>query len=154
MIPEKSAGVVTFHHADGQRKYLLLHYVKGHWGFPRGHLEAGETPEQAAMRELAEETGLTHVFLLSGFNERLTYYFTRSGKPIFAEVTFFMAESPAKAVTISDEHIGFRWLPYTMAVKALTFRNEQDLLSKAEQWITTKKPGGSFSGHAAIGKDA
>jgi len=155
--PEKSAGIIVFHQAEGaDPKYLLLHYQSGHWGFPKGHMEKGETEEQTALRELFEETGLQHVFLLGGYKGNVNYYFTNKEKqPVYKEVVFFLAQSPSKTVVISDEHIGFRWLQYDTALKSITFKNEQDLLKKADEWVRTKKAsyGGEFSGHSVVGSD-
>lgn len=155
MVDERCAGAVTCYLRDGKPKYLLLHYEEGYWGFPKGHIERGENEQQAALRELAEETGIQHVFLLHGFQGFNKYYFSRGGETIYKEVVYFLAESPAKDVIISDEHIGFRWLPFDMAIKAITFPNDKDILTKADHWMKTKRPtsGGSFSGHALVGKE-
>jgi len=153
MAPEKSAGIIVYYLGDGKPKYLLLHYQSGHWGFPKGHIEPGEDPDQTALRELAEETGIDRIFLHESFKGKVSFYYTREGQTLFKEVEFFLGQSPAKEVTICEEHIGFRWLTYDMAVRALTFKNEQELLTKAEHWIKTMRPkaGGSFSGAAALG---
>lgn len=57
---EKSCGVLPYRIADGQREFLLVFetYSKC-WSLPKGHIEAGESDEQAALRELFEETGMT-----------------------------------------------------------------------------------------------
>ena len=57
MAKEKSCGAVVFR-KDDEVKYLLLHYTPGHWDFPKGKQEIGETEEQAASREIEEETGI------------------------------------------------------------------------------------------------
>jgi NTP pyrophosphohydrolases including oxidative damage repair enzymes len=156
MNTERSAGIITYHLAEGKPKFLLLHYQSGHWGFPKGHIEAGETEEQTALRELAEETAIDRVFLINRFKGNINYYFTQNKQTIYKEVIFFLAESPTKEVALCEEHIGFRWLTYDMAIKALTFKNEQELLIKAENHIKNNrgKMVGEFSGHAAIGRDA
>lgn len=156
MIAEKSAGIVTCFLGDGKPKYLLLHHEGGHWSFPKGHIEPGESEEQAALRELAEETGIHHIFLLNGFHEEIKYYHTKNKDTIYKTVVFFLAEAPTKEVYISHEHIGFRWLPFEMAIKAVTFQNDKDTLTKADTWIKTKRQtsGGRFSGHAMVGKEA
>ena len=56
---ETSAGGVVFRLEDGQPMYLLIRDSYHNWGFPKGHLQNGELPEAAALREVAEETGLT-----------------------------------------------------------------------------------------------
>lgn len=57
---EKSCGVLPYQMIDGQRKFLLVFETHSQcWSLPKGHIEAGETDVQAALRELFEETGLT-----------------------------------------------------------------------------------------------
>ena len=57
---EKSCGVLPYRQIDRQRQFLLvLESRSGCWSFPKGHIEAGETDVQTALRELYEETGLT-----------------------------------------------------------------------------------------------
>lgn len=55
----KSCGVIPFRYNAGEREYLVLLQTNGSWSFPKGHMEAGETEIQTAMRELMEETGLS-----------------------------------------------------------------------------------------------
>lgn len=57
---EKSCGVLPYRVANGNREFLLVFeaYSKC-WSLPKGHMEAGETEAQTALRELLEETGLT-----------------------------------------------------------------------------------------------
>ena len=55
---ETSAGGVVFRVEEGRPLYLLIRDSYQNWGFPKGHLEAGERPEDAALREVSEETGL------------------------------------------------------------------------------------------------
>ena len=54
MKKEKSCGCIVFN--DG--KVLLVRHNKGHWDFPKGHVEPGETEEQTAKREVKEETNI------------------------------------------------------------------------------------------------
>ena len=73
MLQEKSAGVILVASNGIQIRYLLLHYGGGHWGFPKGNIEAEESALQAAIREAEEETGLTNVSLIDGFKEKIEY---------------------------------------------------------------------------------
>jgi 8-oxo-dGTP pyrophosphatase MutT (NUDIX family) len=61
---EVSAGGIVFRREpDGIAHFLLIKDSYHNWGFPKGHLEDGETPAQAALRETQEETGLEHLIL-------------------------------------------------------------------------------------------
>ena len=77
-----------FRETDAQRHYLVLHSVKGHTTLCKGHVEAGETERQTAVREIMEEPALT-VDFLDGFREVITYSpyagYTK-------DVVFFLAE--------------------------------------------------------------
>ncbi|MEW6722749.1 MAG: NUDIX domain-containing protein, partial [Candidatus Micrarchaeota archaeon] len=52
-MDEKSCGIILFREGE-KRLYLLLHYEEGHWDFPKGHVEAGESEHEAASREAVE----------------------------------------------------------------------------------------------------
>ena len=58
MNHEYSAGAVVFKRERGKLKYLLIKSFTGVFGFPKGHIEAGETEQEAAVREVFEETGI------------------------------------------------------------------------------------------------
>lgn len=130
-MQEHSAGTVVI--KDG--KYLLLHYDSGHWDFAKGHLESGETPEQAALRELKEETGIEDAELLPGFVEKIKYFFKREGKTVAKEVIFFIARAKTDKVKLSFEHKDFVWLPFKEAVEKLTFNTAKEVLRKADAFL-------------------
>lgn len=129
-----SAGLVLFRldEKTNEREFLLLHYVSGHWDFPKGKIEQGETKHQAASRELMEETGLT-AQILPGFEEQFTYWFRgyEGGELLQKTVYFFIGCTEQKDVVLSREHIGFVWLPYEQALSKLTYENARDMLKKA-----------------------
>ncbi|MEX0887716.1 MAG: NUDIX domain-containing protein [Phycisphaeraceae bacterium] len=78
MHTDYSCGVVPVRMREGRHEYLVVQHGSGHWGFPKGHPEHGETDEQAARRELAEETGLAQVTLMDpGPDLREQYIFTQ-----------------------------------------------------------------------------
>ena len=135
---EKSCGVILF---NGQEVLLLQHSdkkKKGHWDFPKGHVEDGETELQTALRELAEETEIIDVKLLPDFNHTISYYLMKEGKRIFKEVIFFIGLTNEKRVSISDEHQSFAWLDYDSAIKRLTYNTAKKALEKSFNFYQKK----------------
>ena len=141
MEQQHSAGVITYKTIDDQVEYLLLHYQSGHWDFPKGKLEAGETKQQAACRELQEETGLT-AQLDEEFEKSFSYIFHdyhHQKKLIQKTVYFFIGKAVDGPVHLSDEHIDFLWLPYNQAIEQLTYDNAKILLKKAHKHLLAHK---------------
>ena len=149
---EQSAGAVIFHknNQTGTIEYLLLHYPKlvpreerkgpripGHWDFPKGHVEEGETEQETASREIAEETGITQLSFLPEFQERIRYMFMKEGKRTRKEVVFFLAQTQQADIILSHEHLGFLWLPFEQAIKKITYKNARIILQKAHNFLTS-----------------
>jgi len=129
---EESAGFVLFRVIHGRRLYLLLDYSK-HWDYPKGHVEKGETPWQAAVRELFEETGISQVQRVGDFEHKIQYEFFSSRKgPVRKTVTYFAGITEQEQVKLSDEHVGYAWLGYQEAMKQLTFDSAKDVLQRAD----------------------
>jgi len=131
MPREKSVGAIIYN----KGKYLLLHYKAGHWGFPKGHVENGETEMQALRREVKEETGLVDIFQVKGFKEIIHYFFRKDGKVVYKEVTFYLFENNETNVVLSDEHVGYEWLKFHEAMSRLTYQNSREVLRKANAFI-------------------
>ncbi|MBL7056587.1 NUDIX domain-containing protein [Candidatus Woesearchaeota archaeon] len=134
MKKEKSAGAVLFKN-DKEIQFLLLHYVAGHWDFPKGHIEENETEEETVKREIDEETNIKNIQILEGFKEKFDYYFRFNDILINKEVVFFVAKTDQERVTLSEEHIGFEWLNYHKALERITFKNSKKILEKANKFI-------------------
>jgi bis(5'-nucleosidyl)-tetraphosphatase len=136
---EHSAGAIVFRREPGKMVYLLLHYEEGHWGYPKGHIEKGETIEDTIRREVREETGITDLHFIEGFRELTKYYFFAEGRRIFKTVVFFLAETSTQEVKLSFEHVGFDWLPFPEALERITFKDEKKLLQQADKFIKEKR---------------
>ena len=135
---EISVGAVVFR-KPRNIYYLLLHYEAGHWDFPKGIQEKDETPQHTARREIQEETGITKLEFIAGFKKNITYFFRRQKRVVFKKVTYFLAKTPTRRVTISTEHQGYAWLPYEEALNRITFKNSKDVLRSAHK-VLTKQP--------------
>ena len=131
MITEKSAGFILISDNDSHnsdRSVLLLHYISGHWDFPKGNIESNENELQAATRELKEETGIENFTLLPGFKYILNYKYTRKSNLISKQVTLFLASTKVNKVRISHEHVGYQWTDINASVKQLTYSNAKNAL--------------------------
>lgn len=146
---ETSVGAVIFHQHKGIREYLVLKYPSGHYDFPKGHVESGESEIDTLCREVEEETGLTGIRVLPTRGTIKYYYIAKGnelrkrkksgvGHYIFKYVHFYPAEATSKQVILSDEHIGFVWLTYKKARRRVTFENARAMLDMAEQNIEQK----------------
>ncbi len=134
MIEHHSAGIVVYRTHNDCMQYLILHYAKGHWDLPKGHMEPGETKEQTALRELQEETGLT-AKIDPGFEETFDFYFSEDGNRHHKVVYFFKGKADSGDVVLSHEHQDYKWLDFDQAIKQLTFENAKELLKKINMKI-------------------
>lgn len=140
MVDERSAGAVMVFMSDSKPEYLLLHYTAGHWDFPKGNIEAGETEREAAVREIREETGIADVEFVEGFINTISYKYRRARRLVDKQVVFFLALTKTRDVTISYEHIGFAWKSYDDAMEQLTYKSARNLLEAAAQFMENEMP--------------
>jgi len=134
MLQETSAGAVLFY-ADKLIEYLLLHYEAGHWDFPKGAIEPGESEIDTVRREVWEETGIRDIEIIPGFRKVIQYFYRKSSQLVRKTVIFYLARSPTKEVTISYEHVGYVWLDYDNALRKLTFKTAKDTLMEAHNFL-------------------
>ena len=111
---------------------LLRHRYGGHWGFPKGHIELGESEIDAALRETREETGIDEVDVVPGFREVSRYRFRRGTRTVFKENVYFLASAKHSEPVLSREHTQGEWLSYREARERLSFDDMQGILDRAE----------------------
>ena len=129
---ETSAGGVVYRWRGDVAYVLLIRDAYGHWGLPKGHLEAGESPEAAAVREVEEETGLGDLSL-GPLLLTIDWFFRSRRKLIHKYCHFYLVESPSgEAVPQLDEGITeCIWLPLQHAMDQISYSNARDVLSVA-----------------------
>ncbi|HEY4127622.1 MAG TPA: NUDIX domain-containing protein [Gammaproteobacteria bacterium] len=118
-----SAGVVVLRDtADGPR-YLLLRAYK-HWDFPKGMVEADETPFAAARREVAEETGIDSLQFVWGevYRETAPYARGKVARYYIARTEREDVELTANPQTGIHEHMEYRWVALDEALSLVTPR--------------------------------
>ena len=132
---EKSCGGVLFTLQGQEIRYLIIRHIGGHCGFPKGHMEPGETEQDTAVREILEEVGLT-VSLIDGFRAEDTY--PLRGKPgVQKQVIYFLAEFSGQQVCIQPEELAAAYLlPYEEALALLPFPGAKRILTEAHHNLT------------------
>ena len=133
---ETSAGGVVFRVVDGEPLFLLIRDSYNNWGFPKGHLESGERPEAAALREVSEETGLGDL-QIHGEIETIDWYFRFRGRLIHKVCHFYLMET-GQAETFPQRAEGItacRWESFADAVRLIAYANARDVLRRAHALI-------------------
>jgi bis(5'-nucleosidyl)-tetraphosphatase len=130
---QRSAGFVIFRRtASGETEFLLLDYGR-HWDFTKGHVEKGEDDLTAAIRELKEETFLEDPVSVPGFQHEIRYYFRdRKQQLVHKTVIYFLAEVGQGKIHLSDEHVGYAYLPFEEALQRLTYASSREILRVAQ----------------------
>ena len=132
MKEEVSAGVILFNEDE---EFLLLNYPSKHWDFVKGKMEKDETPHETALRETKEETGISDVEFIDGFEEEIEYYFRADNQNIHKKVIFFLGKTKTKNIILSHEHLDFIWLDFDNALEKITYENSKDLLKKSKVFL-------------------
>lgn len=136
MCTEHSAGAVVFgNFKNEERKFLLLHYASGHWDFPKGNIEPGETEKETVKREVLEETGICDIRFVRGFLQPIFYTYRRDGMLIHKKVSFYLVETRIRDVKLSHEHTCYLWMGYHLALNKLTYRSARNILALANKYI-------------------
>jgi 8-oxo-dGTP pyrophosphatase MutT (NUDIX family) len=131
---QRSAGGLV---AYGSRILLIATQNGRRWQLPKGHIEAGESPEQAAVREVREETGVTGriVDTLPG----VEYWYVEKG-PCRVHKTvdyFLLAYVEGDAADFDPEEVsGTGWFSWDAGISRLTFENERRVARRAREILT------------------
>lgn len=145
-VVETSAGGVIYRWDGGTAHILLIRDRYQHWGFPKGHVEGGETAAEAAIREVAEETGLSALRLERELRT-IDWYFRFRGRLIHKYCHFYLIESP-EGETCPQVEEGITeciWLPLPDAITSISYDNAREVLRIAADWLRAVS-GGSGDG--------
>lgn len=138
---ETSSGGVVFRRTGEAAHFLLIRDPYGNWGLPKGHLEGGETPVQAAVREVAEETGLDELAVVDQL-PTIDWYFKDGAVVVHKFCHFFLIESAAgEPCPQLDEGITeCVWLPLNGALVTLSYANAREVLRVAGDRLSQEEP--------------
>jgi diadenosine hexaphosphate hydrolase (ATP-forming) len=133
-VREYSAGGVVFRIVDGKVEFLLIEDLKGRWSVPKGHVEAGETLEQTAVREIGEETGLHNTRILEKL-DKVHFFYRFEGRLIFMTTFIFLIEAidPDEPVVVEESEgiVGARWFAAETAQQVLEYKDLKGLMARS-----------------------
>lgn len=135
MKREKSCGAVVFTRENGTVRYVITESIRHFFGFPKGHVEAGESEEETALREVMEETGL-RVRLLGGFRIEDTYSFRNADETIEKQVVYFLGQYERQVPKAQESELSsIRLCDYEEALSLLRFDGQREILKRAHEHI-------------------
>jgi diadenosine hexaphosphate hydrolase (ATP-forming) len=124
-----SAGGVIFD--DRGRVFVLRRADEGGWCFPKGHVEPGETRQEAAAREIKEECGLDVEVGRRVGEAHYTFFARHEDRNNEKTVVYFLARLIGGVPKLEDRFNAWRWMPPGLALKVLPYRNDQTILRAA-----------------------
>jgi len=133
MQTEKSCGAAVFTIVNGVRHYVLTDHINGgNCGMPKGHVEAGETEHQTALREIWEET-CVKAEIVEGFREAIEYVMPNGN---LKQVVYFIAKFDHQQPRRNPDDVNdVKFLPFDEALNALTFEETKKIFRLAEDWL-------------------
>ena len=134
----KSCGFVAYKQIGNEKYYLIIKSLNGDVGFPKGHMEPGESELETAIRELKEETGID-VNVVQGFRRQIEYELRRMPDTIKQSV-YFLGECVSDNIVRQEAEVteaGF--VSYEDALKLLTFEETKNILEDAEKFLDKTK---------------
>lgn len=132
MKHEKSCGCIII---NDKSEVLIIHSNLGHWGFPKGHIEEGETEEQTAKREVKEETNL-EIIIDTNYRYKIEY---SPKENVMKEVIFFLAKNITNNIKPQLEELQeVKWLPLEEAIDYITYPDEKAVLEQLKKDINIK----------------
>ena len=135
----RSAGGLV---VDGSRILLISTQAGRRWQLPKGHIEMGETAEQAALREVREETGVTGR-VVAPLSE-VEYWFVEKGaRRVHKRVDYFLLDYVCGSAADFDaaEVSGAEWFSWDEGIAKLSFDNERRVVLQAREILEPGKTG-------------
>lgn len=116
---------------DGDRVLVLRRPAKGEVRLPKGHLEDGESTEQAALREVVEETGFLHVEVVADLGGQLVEFDFRGRHWRRTERYFLMRLAAEERSGVGEPEFEPAWVTWEEALESLTYEAEKEWMRRA-----------------------
>ena len=134
----KSCGFVAYKQIKSKNYYLIIKSLNGDVGFPKGHMEIGESELETAIRELKEETGV-EVNVISGFRCQIEYPLPQVPDTIKQSV-YFLGKCTSDDIICQESEVSeAEFVSFDDALDLLTFEETKNILRDAEKFIFTNE---------------
>lgn len=132
MKKEKSCGAIIYKCKNNKLYFLIVKHNAGHYSFPKGHMEIGETEEETAIREVKEETNID-IEIIPGFREKITY---SPKENTIKDVIFFLAKPLSYNLKPQEEEIEkVSWYDEKEALNIITYKEDKNIFTNALLFI-------------------
>jgi 8-oxo-dGTP pyrophosphatase MutT (NUDIX family) len=135
-VAETSAGGLAVDRAAGRGVLIARLDKRGRtlWSLPKGHIESGESPEEAAVREVHEETGVRATVLAP--LGTIAFWFMADGTRVRKTVHHYLLEAQTTDLSDADPEVSaVAWVPLEEVVARLAYPDERTLVEKARAWL-------------------
>jgi len=138
---DKSFGVIPVYKKENNFLFCLIRHQEGHWGFPKGHQDPGESERETMIRELKEETGISS----ADFSDEKIFYekyiFTENNiqhdKVVEYQIAFIPNTDNKIPEDFKKEIVDMKWLPYEEAKEVITFDKAKGILDQVFEHLKT-----------------
>ncbi len=136
IVREPTAGGIVFRHGKKGVEILLIQDAKDRWTIPKGHIEEGETAQQAARREIGEEAGLNEVDIL-GWLGKIHFRYRRVDKLVLMTTQIYLVRAKGDTDAIQKEEWmnGIQWFGFHDALDAIEYEDIGKLMLLAMKRI-------------------
>ena len=153
-MKDEAFGIVPVFLSEADTLFLLIQHQAGHWAFPKGHADPGESALSTAKRELEEETGIRdyevleersfveyYSFLQEAVPSSVKHYsLAKEGELIEKSVTYFVAFVNSMEVVLQAEEVqNSAWSSFEEAVKLITFDANRGVLREVKAYLDARK---------------
>ncbi len=131
----KSAGGVVFRKIDNSIEVALIYLKKGNvFSLPKGTIDNDETPEETALREVKEETGINGRIIEKIGETSYWFYLAEENAKCKKTVHYFLMEYESGDISKHNWEVDkVYWMPIDEAIKKITFRSDREILLKAKE---------------------
>ncbi len=141
-MKDEAFGIVPIFAAEADTLFLLVQHQAGHWAFPKGHANPGESPAETARREFEEETGISDFQMLEEPSFAESYSFVKNGEQVEKTVTYFLGFVNSMEVVVQEEEIqNHAWTVFEEAVKLITFDENRRMFGRVKEYLDRRKDG-------------